>query len=69
MPTRPILQKTSIMTSQHHLILDLFLFLFKLDNKPISHYYGYRDKDDHSLDSYMWYSTGDDDCSDNNYDP
>ncbi|CAG8544582.1 10891_t:CDS:2 [Cetraspora pellucida] len=38
-------------------------------DKPISHYYGYRDKVDHSLDSYMWYSIGDDDCSDNDYDP
>ncbi|CAG8844575.1 25076_t:CDS:2, partial [Gigaspora margarita] len=30
-------------------------------DKPISYYYGSRDKVDHSLDSYMWYSTGDDD--------
>ncbi|KAF0448992.1 hypothetical protein F8M41_002612 [Gigaspora margarita] len=30
----------------------------------------YKDKVDHSLDSYMWYSTGDADCSDqDDYDP
>ncbi|CAG8830072.1 3257_t:CDS:1, partial [Gigaspora rosea] len=39
-------------------------------NKPISYYYGYGDREDHSLDSYMWFSTGDADCSDqDDYDP
>ncbi|CAG8646348.1 11226_t:CDS:2 [Gigaspora rosea] len=46
------------MTSQHRLILDL-----------VSEAY-IADKVDHSLDSYMWYSTGDADCSDqDDYDP
>ncbi|CAG8806748.1 12493_t:CDS:1, partial [Dentiscutata erythropus] len=34
-----------------------------ISDKPILHYYGYRDKVDHSLNSYMWYSTGNADCS------
>ncbi|CAG8612834.1 13980_t:CDS:1, partial [Dentiscutata erythropus] len=39
-------------------------------NEPISHYYGYGDESNNSLKSYMWYSTGDTDCSDqDDYDP
>ncbi|RIB11567.1 hypothetical protein C2G38_2250075 [Gigaspora rosea] len=38
MPTIPILQRTFIMTFQYHLILNLVLFLFKLDDKPISYF-------------------------------
>ncbi|CAG8764376.1 3639_t:CDS:2, partial [Ambispora leptoticha] len=42
------------------------------DDEPISHYYedyGDRVRDNKSIASYMWYSTGDDDGSDNDYVP
>ncbi|CAG8758146.1 5525_t:CDS:1, partial [Racocetra persica] len=35
-------------------------------DKLISHYYG-DNKDNNSISSYMWYSTGNDDCDDNDY--
>ncbi|CAG8564547.1 12338_t:CDS:2 [Gigaspora rosea] len=40
-----------------------------ISDNPISHYYEHGDRDNNSLKSYMWYSAGDDDGSDNDYVP
>ncbi|CAG8743310.1 15558_t:CDS:2 [Dentiscutata erythropus] len=79
-----ITQSSSVPTGENNPESVDFLNLYRqivkaedddIPNEPISHYYedyeDYRDrvKDNNSISSYMWYSTSNDNCDDNDYLP